>query len=693
MNIYPVNLPTQLDFHSVLNTIGNYCISANAKLAVEKLLPTANFKKVDTLLDETIEALSSMTSGYGVPHTTFPEIDKELHTLSIENSVLTATQFNLIKQLYSKASDLILYLHDTREAFPTLFKKVEDEEKHPFILDAIQDIIDEHSIVRNDASPTLSRIRDELATNRKTADRLYRSHINKYKQLGFLADFEESYIQGRRVLSIFVEHKREVKGTILDYSASGKIAFIEPQNVIELNNDKLHLEDEEKKEIYRILKTLTDSLRPYQGYLKSLYQMLVTFDLICAKAKYAKEIAATKPKLSHPSDTIHIINGYHPVLFLHNKAQKINTVPINCHFNKSQRIIVISGPNAGGKSITLKTIGLLQIMLQSGILIPVDPRSEWCIRQQLLGDIGDNQSIEDGLSTYSSRLIKMKYFLEHIKHHSLFLIDEFGTGSDPDMGGALAEVILNQLNKTKSLGVVTTHFTNLKILANQESGIFNASMLFNNKTLRPLYQLQVGEPGSSFTFEVAEKIGLSKDVIQNAKGKLSQERVKMDKLLIDLQQEKNVQIKLKRDLQKQMSKTTSEKREFQELNEKLEESIAKTTETLEEKLRLIELGRRLHALTLEWESSKNKKEIIQKFVKLAGYETFKKKEQELYEKTQEFKTKRIAQTLKKLEIGSKVRMLKSREIGTVKQFNHERAMVTFGRVEINVGIEKLELVF
>jgi DNA mismatch repair protein MutS2 len=368
------------------------------------------------------------------------------------------------------------------------------------------------------------------------------------------------------------------------------------------------------------------------------------------------------------------------------------TIPINCSFVNDARIMVISGPNAGGKSITLKTVGLLQIMFQCGLLVPVAAKSEMCIKQSLFGDIGDNQSIEDGLSTYSSRLQKMNYFLKHTNEKTLFLIDEFGTGSDPDMGGAMAEVILNKMNETKAHGVVTTHFTNLKLLANHNEGIFNACMLFNSKTLKPLYQLHIGEPGSSFTFEVAQKIGLPIEIINEAKQKLSKEKLQMDKLLSQLQLEKNILAKIKRDLQKQMGKTTAEKREFQELNDKLEVTLEQSKEQKEDRQKLIEYGKKLHQLSQEWSNSKDKKPIIQKFIKLAGYEQAKKKEQEEFEKTKAFKEERILQIKSKIEIGSLVRMLKSKEIGTIKLLkDNNRADVQFGRMIMNIGIEKLEI--
>jgi DNA mismatch repair protein MutS2 len=285
----------------------------------------------------------------------------------------------------------------------------------------------------------------------------------------------------------------------------------------------------------------------------------------------------------------------------------------------------------------------------------------------------------------------MNYFLKHTDENTLILIDEFGTGSDPDMGGAMAEVILNKLNERQAQGVVTTHFTNLKLLANSKDGIFNACMLFNSKTLKPLYQLHIGEPGSSFTFEVAEKIGLPKEIIEEAKLKLTKEKVSMDKLLNQLQQEKNKMAKLQRDLQKQMSKTTAEKREFKSLSEQLETTLEQSKSNKEERQKLVEYGKKLHQLTQEWITSKNRKSVIAKFVKLAGYEQAKKKEQEEYERTESFKTQRIEAIKEKIVVGSKVRMFKSKETGIIQSIKENRAIVVFGKIPMNIGLEKLEL--
>jgi DNA mismatch repair protein MutS2 len=692
MKIYPDNLPDLLDFHVILDHLEEGCYGPRAKQLARQLKPSSDAEKIELQLSEANEFFMAFMRGDEVSVAPYPDIEKEIHLLGIENSALTASQFFQVRKALQQSFRLLQYFHAKEEVYPYLVQKLSAYAMETWLLDVINEVLDKDGIVRDDASPELRILRKEQQLNRQTSDRAYRAHIQRLKRNNQLADFEESYVNGRRVLGILAEFKREVKGIILSQSATGKIAFIEPQNVIELNNEKLRLEEEEKKEVYRILKILTDRIRGFKDLIQDYYSCLIAFDLLESKAKLARKLKATKPILNTTSRQTQLTNAFHPVLYLTQEAKGIPTVPIQVNFQDSSRIMVISGPNAGGKSITLKTIGLLQLMLQCGLLLPVSARSEFCIQQQLFGDIGDSQSIEDGLSTYSSRLQKMNFFLKHMHPQTLFLIDEFGTGSDPDMGGAMAEVILNKFNETHSFGVVTTHFTNLKLLANHNEGIFNACMLFNSRTLKPLYQLQVGEPGSSFTFEVAQKIGLPQDIIELAKQKLSREKLMMDKLLSQLQVEKNSLSKIKRDLQKQMGKTTAEKREFQELNDKLEHTIERTMEHREERKKLIDYGKKLYQLTQEWTESGNKKAIIEKFVKLASHELAKVKQQEAYERTEAFRMERLKTMEGKVAAGTKVRLLRSKEIGVVQSLKGVRAKVQFGRVVMNIGIEKLELV-
>lgn len=693
MKIFPAELPSLLGFDLIVDRLSGFCIGKNAKDLAKQLMPTANETLISTQLQETSEWITASAGQSVLSQSHYPEIDKELNVLRIQEAVLSAQQCRQIRKLITLANELIQFFSGKEDLFPALYQKLLPNEQDKTLIGLIDDVIDKEGIVKDDASEALQVIRNELQENRRQSDRLYKAHLQRLRKAGQLADIEENFVNGRRVLGVLAEYKREVKGLMLSQSASGKIAYIEPQNMIQLNNDRLQLEDDEQKEIYRILKITTESIRPFRKLIKGWYDLLIAFDLLNARMSLAQLLQAHHPVLNDRSQhKISLKNAYHPVLYLQNKQQGNTTVPFQCSFDEQQRIMVISGPNAGGKSITLKTIGLLQIMFQCGLFVTAAHKSEMTVIDQLFGDIGDNQSIEDGLSTYSSRLIKMKYFLQHTHAATLFLIDEFGTGSDPDMGGALAEVILNKLNEKKCFGVITTHFTNLKLLANHQQGVFNACMLFNSRSLKPLYQLHVGEPGSSFTFEVAAKTGLDNELIDEAKSKLSKEKVKMDKLLNQLQVEKNNLEKLKRDIQKQMSKTTAAKREFNELNERLENSIQQHRENKAEKQKLMDYGKKLHQLTQEWTVSKNKKEVINKFVKLAGYEQVKKKEQDEFEKSQQYKESVLKKVKAKIRVGAKVKLLKSKETGIVKSIRDNRAIIIFGKVEMNIGLEKLEIV-
>ncbi|HNB82007.1 MAG TPA: hypothetical protein PLP14_07910, partial [Chitinophagaceae bacterium] len=642
MLVYPENLSQQIDFEIIRSKLLAFCMNEDVSRNISDLKPISDFPTLLSLLEECNETLLLHHKGIGPPVDRIPFATPILKWLRIEESVLSARQCTEIRKVISLCQELRSFFQEFEEQFPRLRHRSSRMEEDDLLIPAIDELIDEQSVVKDDASPTLFQLRKELHQNRLQAERMYRSHIQRLHKLGYLDTITESFISGRRVLAILSEHKRQVKGIIHGQSSTGKITYIEPQNLISINNDRLILEEQETEEIQAILKGLSNFLRPFHPRISAYYNILLHFHLLYCKAMLAKEMDAVLPLVrEHGLDT-QWEKAYNPVLFLQNKERKLKTEPFHCSFNSDQRIMVISGPNAGGKSVTLKSIGLLQFMIQCGLLVPASAKSIVSMKHKLLGDIGDNQSMEDGLSTYSSRLIKMKYFLEHADAGTLFLIDEFGTGSDPDMGGALAEVILDHLNDAGAQGVVTTHYTNLKLLASHKPGIYNCCMLFNPGTLKPLYQLQIGEPGSSFTFEVAEKIGLKQSYLQEAKEKLSGEKLKMDQLLNSLQKEKNALLKQRRDLQKQIGKVAAEKRSYQELSEKMEDSFIESLKDREEKKKLMEFGKKLMQLTDEWMEGKNRKEIIEKFVKLAGYELHLKKAREAYEKTEKFRETRIA---------------------------------------------------
>jgi DNA mismatch repair protein MutS2 len=417
--------------------------------------------------------------------------------------------------------------------------------------------------------------------------------------------------------------------------------------------------------------------------------LLTQLDFIRAKALFAIEINGHHPIIEN-EPCIEVYNAVHPILFLQNKEANKKTIPMSLHLHKTQRIIIISGPNAGGKSITLKTIGLMQLMLQSALLISCESHSKLSFFNHLLVDIGDSQSIENELSTYSSRLIAMKKFLQIANRRTLFLIDEFGTGTDPELGGAIAEVILEELNKKQAYGIITTHYTNIKLLADNLKGVSNASMLFNPETLEPKYELLVGQPGSSYTFEVAEKIGLPTNIIQRASDKISSDKVKLNRLLADVQREKNRLEEEAEALKQQQEQSIKAKEKYDALYQKLMKRFEKSKEEQEELNKVNELGRKFQVLAEEWQQNKDKKVVIQKFVNKLTEEKRKKQEQLALERREKTKDKAIAKAKLRIRVGGKVRILKSHQTGIVQEIIEDKARVTFGMMKSVIGLENLE---
>ncbi|MGI9191522.1 MAG: endonuclease MutS2 [Chitinophagaceae bacterium] len=691
MHIYPDNLTELLDFKQILLALEGYALHPQTRESIQQLSPYNSLQELDVVLTQVQEYRHHLDSKYAIPLREFPDIRHELRLLRIENAILQLPQVLRLRALWQIANELAVFFQEKEDDFPALMQLLQGLSNELHLLETLESYINPEGQIRDDASDALWQIRRNQEDNRKQSERVFRIHVQRLRKAGQLADIEENFINGRRVVGVLSEYKRENKGIFQGQSASGKITFLEPQNMVALNNDKIQLEDEERREIQRILFQISAFLKGYLSDFQLRLNVLLQFDLCRTKALLARDMHAHRPMLVHDADCIKFDKAYHPVLWLQYQKQQKPIFPLNVHLHAEQRLLVISGPNAGGKSVALKTIALLPLMVQHGLLIPAAPTSQLSLHHQLLGDIGDSQSIEDGLSTYSSRLRKMKYMLQKAGPGTLLVIDEFGTGSDPDMGGALAEVILHRLADSGAMGVVTTHFTNLKLLAGNRPGIVNACMLFNAKTLTPLYQLHVGEPGSSFTFEVAEKIGLEADILQEAKAKLSTEKWQVEQLLRQLQHEKNKLAKLQRDLQKQLGKTTAEKREFRELNDRLQQNMDVQKEQKEERQKLMDYGRKLHQLAHEWSLSKDKKPIIHKFVKLAGYEQALKKQQEAFQQTEAYRHEKIADILPKLSVGAKVYILNSREQGIITQLQHNKATVQLGRLLIQVGVDKLSL--
>ena len=536
MLLYPQSTLTQLEFDKIKKLLLQYCETYFAINKVENLRIHTHIKFIEAELNQTNEFKLILQHQQHFPLDFFINIDKSIKILSIAGATLIEEEFVNIKSLAENIKSIFRWFDAERKlAYPFLSLIIEHASYEKNIQTWIDEVIDETATVRDNASDDLQKIRLSIFKKRNELRRVFYKVISKLAKAGYTADIDESFSNGRRVVAVFSEHKRQVKGILHGESDSRKTAFIEPEETIQLNNDLYSLEVEERKEVQKILKDLTQKLSIYSSVINAYIEVIGNFDFIKAKAKLAIDYNGNLPNVIDKA-FIDLKEAYHPLLYLYNKKINKKTYPISIELNNGSRIILISGPNAGGKTVSMKTIGLNQILLQSGLLVPVHPNSTMGIFKQIFIQIGDDQSIEFELSTYSSHLMSMKYFLENANGKTLFFIDELGSGSDPNLGGAFAQVILEELCKKHALGIVTTHYLNLKIMANNTKGIVNAAMAFNEKTLQPLYKLSLGKPGSSYTFSIAERIGLSHQLICRAKNLVHSDHFKLDKLLKNTEQ-------------------------------------------------------------------------------------------------------------------------------------------------------------
>ncbi len=515
---------------------------------VEKLRFSSNFSLIKKLLNQSSEFVELLTSGKPFPAKDFIDLRKELSQLKTHGSYIEQeVLFNLKASLFTIV-EILTYFKDTdQEEYPELKILVSQVYFPEELLPEAERIIDEKSEIRDNASENLKRIRQSITSKHRQVFRETKKAFEHAKKSGFVPDNAEVTIRnGRSVIPLRVADKRSIGGIIHDESATGQTVFVEAPISFEINNEIKELESEERREIIKILVVFTDKLRPYIDDLFNAYRFLGLIDFIRAKALFSIKTKASQPTLSK-SHTVEIRDAKHPLLYLTLKDQAKEVVPLEIDLSPENRMLIISGPNAGGKSVCLKTVGILQYMLQCGLLICVSPDSIFKIFNNLFIDIGDEQSLENDLSTYSSHLLNMKHFLRYSNSKTLILIDEFGTGTEPQLGGAIAEATLEQLNNKETFGVITTHYTNIKLAAERMTGLVNGAMLFDSKEMKPLYKLQIGKPGSSFAFEIAKKIGFPEDVLNRAKKKSGGKHVQFDQQLQQLEIDK---IKLEKQQQK-----------------------------------------------------------------------------------------------------------------------------------------------
>ncbi|MCF6223070.1 MAG: DNA mismatch repair protein MutS [Flavobacteriaceae bacterium] len=611
-----------LEFNTVLQKIEAHCISDLGRAKTLQIKPIKRILELKSELNQVNEYLASFSNENRIPNHYFDEISKEIYMLGIEDSFLEATSFQKIASISATANNLLLFYKKFKEYYPTLFIESENIELTKVLIACIDKVISPYGEVVDKASEILFGIRKEINKIRGKIGSSFTKSLAHYSSLGYLDDIKESVVDTQRVLAVQAMYRKKVRGSILGNSKTGSIVFIAPEATLQFSRALQNLHYEEQEEVVKILKQLTNTIRPYQELLKIYQDYLSHLDLVGAKANYAYQINALLPKIVQ-EQKIYLKNAIHPILWEENNLRNITTVAQTIKLNKEQQIIVISGPNAGGKSITLKTIGLLQIMLQSGILIPVNERSEVSVFDNILTDIGDNQSIENQLSTYSYRLKNMRKFLNKCNNNTLFLIDEFGTGSDPELGGALAEIFLEEFHEKGSYGIITTHYANLKVLASELENVVNANMQFDERSFEPLFELHIGQAGSSFTFEVAQKNGIPFRLINRAKKKVEREKIRLDKTIAKLQKERNKLQAYTNALEKEklVAKENSEKLIGQQ--KKIQDKINSFQELYENNQKMLSYGRKSNEFMHKFFQTKNKNQLQNEFLKWAMIEQSK----------------------------------------------------------------------
>ena len=690
-----------LEFDLIRIMLHDMCNSSTAKAKMAELAPFRKPNELEKALRELKEFHRIRTEGYSFPAIDFDELLKEIKLLSIPGSVLPEFSFLSILSASRLVNDLVQFFKKEKGVFEELELLMKDVYYTQDIIKPIEQVFSPRGDIKDEASPALASIRKEIVACRRRITRQFNRELKNMTDKGLLGDVKEAYLQNRRVLAIQSSHKRKVNGIVQGTSKTGNLTYIEPQSVVAMNHELEMVHDDERKEIRRILAALTESIRGHVELIESYQKLLVALDFINAKCRLAIQLKCSMPSFQK-DNRVELIEAYHPILLLTNEREGNKTFPQSLTLDLEHRMLVISGPNAGGKSITLKTVGLLQLMFQSGLMIPADQNSKLSFFRFILTDIGDNQSIENQLSTYSYRLKRMKHFLDITNKNTLLLLDEFGTGSDPDLGGALAEVFFEELYKRNAFGVITTHYSNIKLRAANMNGALNGSMLFDKESLEPLFKLDIGQPGSSFTFEVAEINGIPQHLIEDAISRLDDRKVKMDRLIADLQKEKAHYRAKAHQVSQEELKTKTQGLEFERLRMKYEQKELAQQKLIEENNLNINRGRKLSAFINAYEvSAKGKnlnKELLAEVNKYIAMEKAKivdaKKAAELKAKSQS-KKKQVAKPRTNqhlIKVGSTVKLINGKEKGTVLELDAENATVAFGVFKTKVRLNRLNFV-
>ena len=688
MQLYPAHAANALEFNKICDLLINKCRTDAARERVADIRFHTRLEHMEKDLLQTNEFKTILLGSGHFPNDFTRNMQKELQLL-LPGGTLSGEQLLAFGQLTLSIRDILLWFKKHPDLFPALHALSQNIAYEKEITDIISAVIDESGIVRDNASPALMSIRSELGKVRHEARKTFETALRRFSKAGYLADIGESFHNGRRTAAVLAEYKRIVKGILHGESDTQKTVFIEPEDTIELNNEIFSLEHAERREIQRILQQATRDIAVYSTQLRAYFQLCGVYDYIRAKALLAVDMNAGMPRLS-PHPGLQFIKAYHPLLYLKNKNNNKPTIPLNITLDRQQRILIISGPNAGGKTVAMKTVGLLQLMVQAGLLIPVDENSEAGIFRQLMVHIGDTQSIEHELSTYSAHLQDMKYFMQFANGKTLFFIDELGSGSDPDLGGAFAEAIVEDLAAKHALGIITTHYLNLKAMAGKVRGIYNGAMAFDEEKLEPLYRLVTGKPGSSYTFAIAQRSGLPAPVIERAKQLTQREHFKLDKMLHQVEQRSAALAEKEKELNKLLKENEQLKKQFEELTDK--EKLKQQRETLrlqneikkEEIDYLRDTERKFKQIVHDWKKTTNKQEVID----AAENVLFRKKQVNANVAAAKKTDKNYDTIGGKPKTGDLVRNKINHQVGTLTELGNKRAIVTIGKMPFNVNIDE-----
>lgn len=703
--IYPDNFEQKIEFQKVRQLLSERCLSPLGREKVEEMGFLTSYDEIEPLLFHTEEFVRIREEEDSFPADHFYDMRPVLKRIRIEGSWIDQNALFELRRSLQTINGIVAFLRRDEEKtpkYPYLLALAGEVLTFPEITKRIDGILDGFGQVKDHASPRLSEIRRELTSTVNGISRSLNAILRKAQAEGYVdKDVSPSMRDGRLVIPVNPSHKRKIKGIVHDESASGKTVFIEPSEVVEANNRIRELEADERREIIRILTDFTNWLRPFLPDLLESYEFLAKIDFIQAKAAFATLVGGIKPPINN-TPQIDWVEAVHPLLYLALKKQNRKIVPLDITLEGDNRILVISGPNAGGKSVCLKTVGLLQYMVQCGLLIPLKENSKVGVFNDIFIDIGDEQSIENDLSTYSSHLLNMKFFEKHCNGKSLLLIDEFGSGTEPRIGAAIAEALLDRFNRQQSFGVITTHYQNLKHFANENRGVVNGAMLYDRHEMQPLFRLAIGNPGSSFAVEIARKTGIPEEVIAHASEIVGKDYIDMDKYLQDISRDKRYWERKRDEIRRERKRleeiTSKYETDLEAINKQKKEILAQAREQAERLLaesnaRIENTIREIREAGADKEKTKQIRKSLQEFKEKIEptdiAETNKRKKQNPRHKVN---NDDVSKQVKPLAAGDTVRLIGQNSPGEIMEVSGKKAVVAFGMIKSTVDLTKLERV-